>query len=94
MTTKQYIQNKDNKLGLFNWAWATYDTETYRVYNALLDDFLAKPDVSSLKFKKKVLFFWHLYTGSLQDFVLNGKQDDEIMKHCPLSKRELNTLFK
>ena len=96
MTTKQYIQNKDAKLGLFNWVWATNDTEKYRVYNALIDDFLAKPDVASLKFKKKVLFFWHLYTGTLQDFVLNGKNeklDDKIIKHCPLSKRELNTLF-
>ena len=93
MKIKQYIQNKDVKLGLFDWAWATKDTEKYRIYNVLLEDFLTKPDVSSLKFNKKVLFFWHLYAGTLQDYALNGKANDKIIKHCPLSKRELKTLF-
>lgn len=92
MTIKQYIINKDVKLKLFNWAWATNDTEKYRIYNALLDDFLAKPDVAKLMFKKKILFYWHLYTGALQDYALNDKPND-IVKKCPLSKREMKCLF-
>lgn len=92
MTIKQFIQNSDNRKGLFNWAWATKDTEKYRIYNALLDNFLAKPDVAKLMFKKKILFYWHLYTGALQDYALNDKPND-IVKKCPLSKREMKCLF-
>lgn len=95
MTVKQYIMNKDVKLKLFNWAWATTDTEKYRIYNVLLDDFLARPDVSKLKFRPKVLYHWSLYCGALQDFVLNGKNDklSDIIKKSPLSIRELKTFF-
>lgn len=92
MNIKQYVQNKDVKLGLFNWAWATTDTEKYRIYNVLLEDFLTKPDVSNLKFRPKILFIWHLYCGALQDYAINGKQND-IVKKCPLSKREMRCLF-
>ena len=95
MTTKQYIQNKDIKLGLFDWAWATKDTEKYRIYNALLDNFLSDKDVAKLKFKPKILFMWNLYCGALQDYTLNGKNEklNDIIKRCPLSVREIKTLF-
>ena len=56
MTIKQYIQNKDVKLKLFDWAWATKDTEKYRIYNALLDNFLSDKAVAKLKFRLKILF--------------------------------------
>lgn len=92
MTIKQFIQNSDVKLKLFNWAWATNDTERYRIYNILLEDFLNRPDVAKLKFKKKILFYWHLYCGALQDYALNDKPND-IVKKCPLSKREMKCLF-
>lgn len=97
MTTKQYIQNKDVKLKLFSWAWATTDPEKFRVYNALLDDFLAKPEVAKQKFRPKILWFWHLYCGALQDYALNGSnskaEQEKLVKQCPLSGRELKTLF-
>ena len=95
MTIKQYIQNKDVKLGLFDWAWATKDTEKYRIYNALLDNFLSDKDVAKLKFRPKILFIWHLYCGALQDYTLNGKNEklNDIIKRCPLSVRERKTLF-
>lgn len=96
MTVKQYIQNKDAKLGLFDWVWATKDTEKYRIYNALLDNFLSDKDVAKLKFKHKIFFMWNLYCGILQDYTLNGKNeklDDNIIKRCPLSARERKTLF-
>lgn len=95
MTIKQYIQNKDVKLKLFDWAWATKDTEKYRIYNALLDNFLSDKDVAKLKFKPKILFLWHLYCGALQDYTLNGKNEklNDIIKRCPLSVRERKTLF-
>ena len=95
MTIKQYIQNKDVKLGLFDWAWATKDTEKYRIYNALLDNFLSDKTVAKLKLKLKILFMWHLYCGALQDYTLNGKNEklNDIIKRCPLSKRERETLF-
>jgi hypothetical protein len=96
MTIKQYIANKDVKLKLFEWGWATTDPEKYRIYNTLLEDFLSKPEVSSIKFRPKTLYFWHLYTGALQTFILSGettKKLDDIVKKCPLSKRELKTLF-
>ena len=92
MTIKQYIINIDVKLKLFDWAWATKDTERYRIYNALLDNFLSDKDVVKLN---KILFMWHLYCGALQDYTLNGKNEklNDIIKKCPLSKRELETLF-
>lgn len=94
MTIKQYIQNKDNKLKIFSWAWATNDTEKYRIYNVLLDNFLSDKDVSKLKFKPKILYFWHLYMGYLQNYILNDEnKKPDIIKKCPLSKRELKTLF-
>lgn len=97
MTIKQFIQNKDVKLNLFSWNWATTDPEKFRVYNALLDDFLAKPEVAKQKFRPKVLWFWHLYCGVLQDYALNGSNDkaeqEKLVKQCPLSGRELKTLF-
>lgn len=95
MTIKQYIQNKDVKLKLFDWAWATKDTEKYRIYNALLDNFLSDKDVAKLKFKPKILFMWHLYCSALQDYTLNGKNEklNDIIKRCPLSVRERKTLF-
>lgn len=95
MTTKQYIQNKDVKLKLFNWAWATTDTEKYRIYNVLLENFLATPEVAKLKFRPKILFYWHLYTGVLQEYALNGgtQKNKSILEKCSVSKRELKTLF-
>lgn len=96
MTIKQYIINVNVKLKLFDWAWATKDTEKYRIYNALLDNFLSDKDVAKLKFKPKILFMWHLYCGALQTYVLNNESNeklDNIIKRCPLSKRELETLF-
>ena len=95
MTIKQYIQNKDVKLGLFDWGWATKDTEKYRIYNARLDNFLSDKAVGKLKLNKTVYFFWSLYCGALQDYTLNGKNEklNDIIKKCPLSKRELGTLF-
>jgi hypothetical protein len=96
LTIKQYVCNKDVKLKLFEWAWATTDPEKYRIYNALLDEFLVQKDVARLKFKPKILYFWHLYCGALQKFILTGESDktlDKLVKMCPLSKRELKTLF-
>lgn len=94
-STKQYIINIDVKLKLFDWTWATKDTEKYRIYNALLDNFLSDKDAVKLKFRPKILFMWHLYCGALQTYVLNGKNEklNDIIKRCPLSKRELETLF-
>ena len=91
-STKQYIQNADVKLGLFDWAWATKDTEKFKAYNKLLEDFLSMPEVKHLSRKRDVLFYWYLYCGVLQDYVLNEKSNG-IVKKCPLSKRELKALF-
>lgn len=96
LTTKQYIMNKDVKLKLFEWKWATTDSEKFRVYNALLDDFLAKEEVANIKFKPKVLYHWHLYCGALQVYCFTDESNEElkkIVKKCPLSKRELKRLF-
>lgn len=96
MTIKQFIQNSDVKLKLFDWAWATKDTEKYRIYNALLDDFLAKKDVAKLMFKPKVLYHWHLYCGALQAYVIANESNetlDKLVKICPLSNSELKRLF-
>ena len=95
MTIKQYIQNKDVKLGLFDWWWATKDTEKYRIYNALLDSFLSISEVKRLKSKGKVLFYWNLYCGALQSFVLTDDKEklNCIIKKCPLSEKELQILF-
>lgn len=94
-TTKQYIQNADVKLKLFDWAWATKDTEKFKAYNKLLEDFLSMPEVKHLSRKRDVLFYWYLYCGVLQDHVLNGKNEklNGIIKKCPLSIRERKTLF-
>ena len=95
-STKQYIINIDVKLKLFDWAWATKDTEKYRIYNVLLDNFLSDKDVAKLKFRPKILFMWHLYCGALQTYVLNNESNEklnDIIKRCPLSSRERKTLF-
>ena len=94
-STKQYIINIDVKQKLFDWKWVTKDIEKYRIYNALLDNFLSDKDVAKIKFRPKILFMWHLYCGALQDYILNGKNEkmNDIIKRCPLSKRELETLF-
>lgn len=96
ITTKQFIMNKDVKLKLFSWAWYTTDPEKFRVYNALLDNFLVDKDISKIKFKPKVLYHWHLYCGALQAYVLSGESNetlDKLVKKCPLSKSELKRLF-
>lgn len=94
VTNKQYIMNKDVKLKLFEWKWATTDTEKYRIYNVLLDSFLSDKDVAKIKFRPRILYFWHLYTGALQSYILNNlKEKPDIVKKCPLSKREMKTLF-
>lgn len=95
MTTKQYIQNKDTKLGLFDWAWATKDTEKFSAYNKLLEDFLSKPEIKKLSSKRETLFYWSLYCGALQSFVLNNDKEklEKLVKKCPLSKKELKILF-
>lgn len=95
MTTKQYIQNADAKLKLFDWAWATKDTEKFSAYNKLLEDFLSKPEIKKLSSKRETLFYWSLYCGALQSFVLNNDKEklEKLVKKCPLSKRELKTLF-
>ena len=95
MTIKQYIQNKYVKLCLFDCALATKDTEKFRIYNSLLDNFLSDKAVAKLKLKLKILFMWHLYCGALQDYTLNGKNEklNDIIKRCPLSVRERKTLF-
>ena len=95
MNIKQYIRNSDQRLRLFYWKWVTKEPEKLRVYDKLLENFLSDKDVAKLKFKPKILFMWHLYCGALQDYILNGKKEklNSILKRCPLSKRELETLF-
>ena len=95
MTIKQYIQNKDVKLGLFDWAWATKEPEKLRVYDKILESFLSIPEVKRLHSNAETYFFWNLYCGAIQDYTLNGKNEklNDLIKKCPLSKRELGTLF-
>ena len=93
MKLKQYIQNEDAKINLFNWNWATTKPEKYAAYNKLLEDFLSKPEAKKLSSKRETLFYWYLYCGVLQDYILNGKEGNGIVKKCPLSEKELKTLF-
>ena len=72
MTIKQYIQNKDVKRGLFDWAWATKDIEKYRIYNALLDNFLSDKEVAKLKLKLKIIFIRTLHCGQCKRSTLNA----------------------
>lgn len=94
-TLKQYIIGKDIKNKLFSWNWATDDPEKFKVYNVLLENFLADEDIRKLNFRPKIVFYWNLYCSSLQEYVLNGKAEklNNIIKKCPLSKRELKILF-
>lgn len=94
MKLKQYIQNEDVKLQLFNWSWATTKPEKFSVYNKLLEDFLSKPEVKKLYSKRETLFYWSLYMGALEDYALyNNTESYDIVKKCPLTKKELKTLF-
>lgn len=95
MTTKQYIQNADAKLKLFDWAWATKEPEKFQVYDKILEDFLSKPEVKRLHSNAEIYFFWNLYCGALQSFVLNNDKEklEKLVKKCPLSKKELKILF-
>lgn len=89
MTLKQYIQNESIKRSLFSWSWP----ETKRAaYNKLLEDFLQKPEVKRLTSKREVLFYWYLYCGTLEDYILNGKTNG-IVEKCPLTKKELEIIF-
>lgn len=92
MKLKQYIQNEDVKLKLFDWSWATTKPEKFNAYNKLLEDFLQKPEIVKLKSKRETLFYWYLYCGTLEDYTLNGKPNG-IVKKCPLTEEELKILF-
>ena len=92
MKLKQYIQNENIKLKLFDWNWATTKPEKFNAYNKLLEDFLSIPEVKKLDSKRETLFYWLLYCGTLEDYVLNGK-DNGIVKKCPLTEEELKILF-
>lgn len=95
MNIKQYIQNSDQRLRLFYWKWVTKEPEKLQVYDKILENFLSMPEVKRLHSNAEVYFFWNLYCGALQDYVINGKNEklNGIIKRCPLSKRELGTLF-
>ena len=95
MTIKQYVQNEDVKRKLFNWNWVTRKPEKFEAYNKLLEYFLSIPEVKKLDSKREVLFYWYLYMGTLQDHVLNGKNEKSngIVKKCPLLEKELKILF-
>lgn len=85
---------KDSGIGLFKWSWATLKPEKFRIYNKLLTYFVSDEEVSKMGMGPKILLVWHLYTGALQDSVLNGKKIvKKIVKNCPLTKKELKTLF-
>ena len=92
MTIKQYVQNEDVKRKLFNWNWVTRKPEKFEAYNKLLEYFLSIPEVKKLDSKRELLFYWYLYMGTLEDYVLNGKSNG-IVKKCPLTEEELKTLF-
>lgn len=92
MTIKQYIKNENVKLKLFDWNWATTKPEKFEAYNKLLEDFLSIPEVKKLDSKRETLFYWYLYMGTLEDYVLNGKSNG-IVKKCPLTEEELKILF-
>ena len=92
MKLKQYIQNEDVKRKLFNWNWATTKPGKFSAYNKLLDSFLSLPEVKHISRKREALFYWYLYCGVLQDYVLNGKSNG-IVKKCSLSEEELKILF-
>ena len=89
MTLKQYIQAEGIKRRLFSWAWP----ETKRAaHDKLLEEFLSKPEIKKLNSKREVLFYWYLYCGTLQDYVLNGNKNG-IVEKCPLTKKELKIIF-
>ncbi len=89
MRIDQYIKSESIKRKLFSWAW----TEIKRdAYDKLLADFLSKPEIKKLNSKREVLFYWYLYCGTLQDYVLNGNKNG-IVEKCPLTKKELQLLF-
>ena len=92
---KQYIQNEDVKRKLLNWNWATTKPKKFEAYNKLLEYFLSIPEVKKLDSKREILFYYYLYCGTLQDHVLNGKNEKSngIVKKCPLSEKELKILF-
>lgn len=86
MKLKQYIQNEDAKLQLFNWRWATTKPEKFSVYNKLLEDFLSKPEVKKLHSKRETLFYWSLYMGVLEDYALySNTESSDIVKKCLLT---------
>ena len=95
MNIKQYIQNSDQRLRLFYWKWVTKEPEKLQVYDKILENFLSMPEVKRLHSNAEIYFFWNLYCGALQDYVINGKNEklNDIIKKCPLSKKELETLF-
>ena len=95
MTLKQYIQNEDVKRKLFDWSWVTTKPEKFNAYNKLLEYFLSIPEVKKLDSKRETLFYWLLYCGTLEDYVLNGKNEKSngIVKKCPLLEKELKILF-
>lgn len=95
MNIKQYIQNSDQRLRLFYWKWVTKEPEKLYAYNKLLEDFLSKPEVKRLHSNAEIYFFWNLYCGALQSFVLNNDKEklEKLVKKCPLSKKELKILF-
>ena len=95
MNIKQYIQNSDQRLRLFYWKWVTKEPEKLQVYDKILENFLSMPEVKRLHSNAEIYFFWNLYCGALQDYVLNGKNEklNDIIKKCHLSKKELKILF-
>ena len=94
-STKQYIQNSDQRLRLFYWKWVTKEPEKLYAYNKLLEDFLSKPEIKKLSSKGETLFYWSLYCDALQSLVLNNDKEklEKLVKKCPLSKKELKILF-
>ena len=95
MNIKQYIKNSDQRLRLFYWKWVTKEPEKLQVYDKILENFLSMPEVKRLHSNAEIYFFWNLQCGALQNYVINGKNEklNDIIKRCPLSKRELKTLF-